>query len=123
MRQLVTSRNAATWIAEKAGEMVGFAIVEWTQEPGGSTAYIQTIEVAPEYRGQGIGGELLRRIEDSARAADALMIGLHVDEENTDAIRIYQAHGYLHQGRQEDYYGLGRTALIYGKPLEPERSS
>jgi ribosomal protein S18 acetylase RimI-like enzyme len=34
--------------------MTGFAIVEWTNMRGGITAYIQTLEVAPEARGQGI---------------------------------------------------------------------
>ena len=63
MRQLVNRSNAVTWIAEEDGRMAGFAIVEWMRERGGLTAYIQTLEVAPEFRGRGIGGELLRRME------------------------------------------------------------
>jgi len=118
MRQLVNSSNAATWIAEDAGRMAGFAIVEWTEESGRPMAYIQTLEVAPDDRGQGIASELLRRLEGSARAMSAEMIELHVDAENVVAIRLYQAQGFLLQGREENYYALDRAALIFGKPLE-----
>jgi ribosomal protein S18 acetylase RimI-like enzyme len=118
MRQLVTSSDAATWIAEDEGRMAGFAIVEWTREPVQRTAYIQTIEVVPEHRRRGIASELLRRVEGSARAVGAEVIELHVDAENAAAIRIYQAQGFLYQGREENYYALDRAALIFGKPLD-----
>jgi len=118
MRKLIDSATAATWIAEEDGRMAGFAIVEWTQEVGGINAYIPTIEVVPEWRGQGVGGELLRRVEGSARGAHAPWIWLHVDAENAAAIRLYEANGYRNEGREEDFYSLGRAGLIYGKPLE-----
>jgi ribosomal-protein-alanine N-acetyltransferase len=113
MRQLVEAADAATWIAEEAGQMAGFAIVEWTE----GTAYIQTLEVMPEWRGAGVGGELLRRMERSALAGDSEMIWLHVDAENDGAIRLYERNGYSYENRQEDYYGLGRAALVYTKRL------
>jgi ribosomal protein S18 acetylase RimI-like enzyme len=52
MHDLLQRHNAAAWIAEESGSMVGFAVVEWTAENAGRTAYIQTIEVAPEARGR-----------------------------------------------------------------------
>ena len=118
MRHLVMCPDAATWVAEESGQLAGFAIVERTQEPGQPMAYIQTIEVMPGHRGQGIGAELMRRIEASARAMGAQTIRLHVDAENAGAIRIYQAQGYLFEGREENYYPWGRDALAYEKPLE-----
>jgi ribosomal protein S18 acetylase RimI-like enzyme len=131
MRQLVQSGNTATWIAEHGGQLCGFAIVEWMREAGrvpsdGSwslgcrgeaVAYIQTIEVALDWRGQGVGGELLRRVEGSARAAGAGQILLHVDAGNAAAIRLYEANGYRIEGRKEKYYPLGRPALICLKAL------
>jgi ribosomal-protein-alanine N-acetyltransferase len=114
MRQLVNSSNAATWIADQDRRLAGFAIVEWEQ----TAAYIQTLEVAPDHRGQGIGAELLRRIEGSSRAMGAQTIRLHVDAENAGAIRLYQVQGYLYEGREENYYPWGRAALAYAKPLE-----
>jgi ribosomal-protein-alanine N-acetyltransferase len=117
MRELVGNPDGATWIAEEAGRMAGFAIVEWETEASGVLAYIQTIEVAPDWRGRGVGGELLRCMEASARGAGALAIWLHVDAENAVAIRLYRAHGYFCRGKQEDYYARGRAALVYAKML------
>jgi [ribosomal protein S18]-alanine N-acetyltransferase len=117
MRGLVRDRNAATWIAEEDGHIAGFAIVQWSREIDEVIAYLQTIEVLPEARGCGIGAELLARCEQTALAAEAARIWLHVDEENAAAIRMYQRHGYVFQGRQENYYPRGRAALIAEKML------
>jgi ribosomal protein S18 acetylase RimI-like enzyme len=118
MRQLLHQSNGAAWIAEQDGQMAGFAIVEWSEEAGEKIAYIQTIEVAPDRRGQGVGGELLSHIEDSARSAGARWIWLHVDAKNASAIRLYEAYNYLTVGREENYYGRGQAALLYTQSLE-----
>jgi ribosomal-protein-alanine N-acetyltransferase len=123
MRQLVESPESATWIAEHDGTMAGFAIADWAEETGENVAYIQTIEVLPDERGHGVGGELLERIETSAKAANAGLIWLHVEEGNAGAIRLYEAHGYLCEGREEEYYGAGRAAVIYAKRLEFETAA
>lgn len=117
MRQLIGQADAATWIVEQNGQMCGFGLVEWAREGGDVLAYVQTLEVLPDFRGQGLGGELLRRLEGSARAVDARTIWLHVDGENGSAIRVYEKDGYQPQGREEDYYGRGKAALIYAKTL------
>ncbi|MGA2569073.1 MAG: N-acetyltransferase [Terracidiphilus sp.] len=119
MRSLVNSPNAATWIAEENAELAGFAIVVWEKAPAKEprAAYIETVEVAPGHRERGVAGELLHRVEDSARAAGAEAIWLHVDAENTAAVRLYERRGYAKQGREEHYYARNRAALIYTKPL------
>jgi ribosomal-protein-alanine N-acetyltransferase len=122
MRKLIANPNSATWIAEdnagKSKTMAGFAIVEWTTLPKETVAYIQTIEVYPASRRSGVGAELLRRIEDSARAAGAGVIWLHVDAENSAAIRLYESHSYARRGREEHFYARNRAALIYAKSLK-----
>jgi ribosomal-protein-alanine N-acetyltransferase len=117
MRSLVESEYSATWIAEDEGKMAGFAIVVWTKGIGGPVAYIQTIEVAPEQRRRGVAGELLRRVEDSARSAGAVRIWLHVDEKNIRAVRLYEASDYHYEGREPDYYAPSRAGEIYSKHL------
>ena len=117
MRQLVASPDAATWIAEQDACMAGFAIVEWAQQTPGIIAYIATIEVLPQYRGRRIGAELLRRIEGSANAERAIQMWLHVDIENTAAIRLYENSGYRNSGRADHYYARNRPAAIYMKNL------
>jgi ribosomal protein S18 acetylase RimI-like enzyme len=137
MRQLVSRAKAAAWIAEEDGRLWGFAIVEWSEGRRGApcdrssslgcrcgvTAYIQTIEVAPEARGRGVGGALLDSIEGSARAAGAGLIWLHVESANSDAIHLYEAQGYACDGRQENYYPHGRPAFIYVKRLDSGTAS
>jgi ribosomal protein S18 acetylase RimI-like enzyme len=123
MRQLIGQSNAATWVAEQDGRIRGFGLVEWTREAADMIAYIQTLEVLPETRGQGVGGELLRRMESSARVAVAMAIWLHVDAENAAAIRVYERHGFQLSGREADYYGRGRAGLIYAKPLGAEQGN
>jgi [ribosomal protein S18]-alanine N-acetyltransferase len=119
MRRVIENPDSATWIAEESDQMAGFAIVEWAGAPGDSYAYIQTLEVSPEHRRRRIARELLTRLESSAQIAGALSIWLHVDAENAPAIRLYRAHGYEKQGRQEHYYARHRAAEIYSKPLSP----
>jgi len=115
MRQIVENPDSATWIAEQDGRMAGFAIVDWSQDSGAAGAYIQTIEVTGDERRRGIGAELLRRVEGSARAAGSNAIWLHVDAENSAAIRLYERHDYIAQGREDHYYTRSRPALIYRK--------
>jgi ribosomal-protein-alanine N-acetyltransferase len=125
MRQLIANPNSATWIAEcspaesisaeESQQMTGFAIVDWSQKPHQTIAYIQTLEVAPAHRKRGIATELLRRLESSAIAAGAQILGLHVAEENLPAIHLYQAHGFQPQGREVNYYAPGIPALLFAK--------
>lgn len=117
VRQIVELPGTATWIAVESGRMAGFAIVEWSAEPRGVVAYIQTIEVLPDERSRGVGAELLRRVEASAHAEGAHEIWLHVDARNAAAIRLYQASGYLNDGSEENYYAKGRAGDIYFKRL------
>src|ERR1700744_4386798 len=74
MQRLVRAIKVTTWIAENFERMAGFAIAEWKPSLGQISGYIQTIEVAPEFRGQGIGRSLLERIEESAGRAGASML-------------------------------------------------
>jgi ribosomal-protein-alanine N-acetyltransferase len=117
MRHLLASSEAATWVAEQNDTIAGFAIVEWSMQTTGIVAYIATIEVAPAYRELGIGAELLRRVEGSANAERAIEIWLHVDAENSPAIRLYHRSGYQMTGRADHYYARNRPAVIYVKSL------
>jgi [ribosomal protein S18]-alanine N-acetyltransferase len=117
MRQLIASPSSATWIAEQDGNMRGFAVVEWARQTSVVVAYIATIEVLPEFRKLGVGAELLRRLEGSANAERAIAIWLHVDFENSSAIRLYERLGYTSRGRAENFYARNRAAAIFVKNL------
>lgn len=118
MRNLIASPDTATWIAEEKRQMAGFGIVEWSQQITGTVAYIATIEVLPDQRGRGVGAELMRRLEGSANAEQAVFIWLHVDAENAPAMRLYERCGFHNSGRADHYYARNRPAAIYAKGLE-----
>jgi len=58
------------------------------------------IGVLPEYRGQGIGPQLLRSVIDAAFASGITRVELEVREDNAEAIRLYEAFGFEHEGRR-----------------------
>lgn len=122
MRSLLRSKDTVAWVAEDNGKLAGFAIIEWSGPPGDIVGYIQTIEVSPAFRRRGVGLELLRRLEVSARAAGATQIWLHVDTENDPAIRLYRSEGYEHKARHAHYYARTRDAEIYCKQLDHNSS-
>lgn len=117
MRRLLALKRSASWIAEYDGLVAGFAIVEWVQEIRGVSAYIDTLEVAPEYRRRGFGAALLSATEDSARHAGAYAIWLHVAAENAAAIQLYQRNGFAYIASQDHFYAQGRGAHLYRKML------
>jgi [ribosomal protein S18]-alanine N-acetyltransferase len=115
LRRLIASPQTRTWIAEEDRALAGFAIVHLSRHADQTVAYLETIEVDQRWRHRGVGGQLLARTEGSAQAAGAAMIWLHVDAENEQAIRLYQAHGYLRDGSKEHFYPNGHAAWIYRK--------
>jgi ribosomal protein S18 acetylase RimI-like enzyme len=56
--------------------------------------YISNVGVLPEYRGRGLGRQIMGFAEERARAADLGKCSLAVDETNSGAIRFYERLGY-----------------------------
>ena len=120
MRQLIESLSSATWIAEENRN--------WPASPSSSgrrsrnrarrllisrpSRSLRAIAAAAS------AAELMRLAEDSARAAGATAIWLHVDVENSAAIHLYEGRGYARKGREEHYYARHRAAFVFAKRLE-----
>ncbi|HEY1983905.1 MAG TPA: N-acetyltransferase [Terracidiphilus sp.] len=117
LRELLSRPRSVAWVAEEHGRIAAFAVVDLTPGPEEIVGYIETIEVLPVHRRKGIAAELLQLIQNSARAAQASLIWLHVDSRNQSAIRVYSAHGYQRHGARPNYYGRGRSAEVYVKFL------
>ena len=62
-------------------------------------------------------GSSISLIDESVVAAGADFIWLHVDVSNASAVRLYEAHGYVNEGRRENFYETGRDAFVYAKGL------
>ena len=61
--------------------------------------YLDTLAVAPEQRGRGVGQALLRALPEVALARGKTRIGLNVDEANPGAHRLYTRLGYKPSAR------------------------
>ncbi len=62
--------------------------------------YLDTICVAEQFRGRGVGSELLAALDQLARREQKQRIGLCVDQANPDAQRLYERQGFQVVGEQ-----------------------
>ena len=84
-------------ILDDAGSVVGGATghgsLDWV--------FLELLFVPSQLRGQGIGGELLARVEQFAR--ERQMIGVWLDTFSFQARPFYERHGYAVIGTIENY--------------------
>ena len=59
-----------------------------------SEFYLDSLAVLPEYRGRGIGAQLINAVKERAFNEYGKNLGLLVDFENPDAERLYQSVGF-----------------------------
>ncbi|MFV0559605.1 MAG: GNAT family N-acetyltransferase [Enterococcus sp.] len=60
--------------------------------------YLDSISVSEDFRGHGIGSELLEALPKLAHKANKTRIGLSVDKENPAAKRLYERNGFKDVG-------------------------
>lgn len=76
-------------VAEDTAGIVGFGQLNQ------SSGEVDTVYVLPERQGEGIGGALLRSLEDAARAAGVKRLHLSA---TPNAVPFYERAGYLGEG-------------------------
>jgi [ribosomal protein S18]-alanine N-acetyltransferase len=122
MREFAEERNAVVQIAETVcGEIAGFVIAHIMAVGPEMRAYVVTLDVAEQWRRQGLAARLMQATEAQAVAAGVRWIQLHVYIGNAGAIRFYERMGYERIRVRRGYYGAtGLDAIVYGKELHPE---
>ncbi len=58
------------------------------------TWYVNVLAVRPDYRGRGLGGQLLALADETGRATGARGMSVIVADKNTGAFRLYERFGY-----------------------------
>lgn len=91
-------------------QLVGFIAGDVRRLEG--MAWIATVAVLPEYRGQGIGAGLLAACEAKIPLS---RIRLCVRPSNLVAIQMYERFGYARVGEWTKYYQDGESALVMEK--------
>ncbi len=97
------------------GERAGFLILDLNGPLGG---YIQTIALAPEFRGRGLGTAALRWAEQRIFRKHRNVL-LCVSSFNRRAQRLYRRLGYETVGRLRDYVVAGHDEILLRKTLGP----
>jgi len=103
----VAARPLATWpqqlqeiaafVALKDGEDVGLVrCASDDQHP--DTAWLISMWVAPEARGQGVGEALIDAVIEYARSSGAIRLLLDVGDDNQPAIALYARKGFKPNG-------------------------
>ena len=114
MTGFIGHRDSKTWIAEEAGEVVGFLIAH--REPR-KMLHIITIDVLPAWRRRGVGSLLMDAAEQWACDKGLRMIGLETAHDNLAAQKFYAARGYTKVDEIERYYSDGTDAWLMVKEL------
>jgi ribosomal-protein-alanine N-acetyltransferase len=107
--ELTDNPASRCWVAELDGRvaamLVGWYIVD--------ELHVATIATHPDFRGQGIGGDLLAHGLRAAKAEGALTSFLEVRAGNLAALEMYRKFGYVESGRREHYYNdNGEDAVL-----------
>jgi ribosomal-protein-alanine N-acetyltransferase len=118
MRRYATHPDAIVLIAEIAGEIAGFIVVNPTRRRSLHSAYITTLDVHPDHRRHGIARRLVAEAEHRAALTGATSMQLHVHTGNTVAIRFYESAAYQQAMLTPDFYAAGLDAWTYLKPLQ-----
>ncbi|MGH9399606.1 MAG: GNAT family N-acetyltransferase [Thermoanaerobaculia bacterium] len=103
------------YVALLGEERAGFLILNMG---GALPGYIQTVCVAPEFRGSGLGTQLVRFAEERV-FRDSPNVFLCVSSFNQGARRLYERLGYLPVGELSDYLVTGHSELLMRKTIGP----
>jgi phosphinothricin acetyltransferase len=105
--QALTHAGFPYLAAEVESAIAGFAYASpYRSRPGYRWTVEDTVYVAPEYRGRGLGRVLLKQLISDCEAMDVRqMIAVIGDADNSKSIDMHRGLGFAEAGRFE---GLGR---------------
>ena len=85
-------------VAEMDGEVVGMCqlvVFRHFQRRGGLCAEVESMHVHPDFRGRGIGEQLLNAAVDAAQQAGCYRVQLTSNRQRADAHRFYERHRFV----------------------------
>ena len=115
------------FVAEENGQIIGFAMGIVPQSfPG--TFFLWQIGITPSRQGHGIGGKLVREVENELRKLEFKRIEVTIDPANLPSRKLFEKMGYQNISERvgktievegnlavQDYYKPGRHFMVYEK--------
>ena len=113
--RIVQGPTREVYVAEDAKGLAGFLILCLT---GPFTGYIQTVCLAPDRRGEGLGTQLVAFAEERIGRVSPNVF-LCVSSFNHRARQLYERLGYEYIGELKDYLVRGHSELLFRKSRGP----
>jgi ribosomal protein S18 acetylase RimI-like enzyme len=123
-RNCQVGRTLMWVVVEPGGELIGQAFVmlksgERDAADGEERAYVFSFRVKSGWRNQGIGGFLMRFIEEDLRQRGFKLVTLNVAKENQAAQRLYQRLGYRVVGSRPGTWSFRDPDGVLHRVKEP----
>ena len=115
IRRMIQKGNCDFVVARQSGIIVAYILVLYHR--GTHLARLYSLAVLPQYRGQGIGEQLIAEGERLAILRVCVYMRLEVHTSNRSAIRMYEKLGYHPFGLLKNYYEDHGDALRYQKRI------
>jgi RimJ/RimL family protein N-acetyltransferase len=107
LRATRRSPDAAVFVAEAAGRIVGRLSLARDTHPASRHVADLGLMVASSQRRRGIGRALLERAVEWAQEVGVEKLELHVFPHNEPAIRLYEQFGFEREGLRRGHYRRG----------------
>ncbi len=104
-----------SYVAYLGTKLAGFIVLNMT---GAFIGYIQTICVAPEYRGRGVGSRMLAFAEQRI-FQESPNVFMCVSSFNSRAKSLYERSGYEVVGELKNFLVSGHSEILLRKTLGP----
>jgi ribosomal-protein-alanine N-acetyltransferase len=109
----IISGDSVGLVVEYNGHLVGYAMATFTKDG----FHVTNIGIGKECQRQGIGTELMRRMEVLAREKGSSYVFLEVRKNSDAAINFYKKLGYALLFTRHGYYIDGDDAYVMDKEL------
>ncbi|MGC4995754.1 MULTISPECIES: ribosomal protein S18-alanine N-acetyltransferase [unclassified Streptomyces] len=105
-------------VAENGGRLVGYAGLA----SSGDLGDVQTIAVARDQQGTGLGARLLTELLRAATAFECAEVMLECRVDNTRAQKLYERFGFVPIGFRRGYYQPGNVDALVMRLTDPSSS-
>lgn len=118
----VLSKGLPYLVAERDGQVLGFAYCNWFKpRPAYRFSAEDSIYIADEARGQGLGAQMLAALEQAAEAAGVRkLIAVIGDSANVGSVGVHRKQGFSHVGTIKDCgwkFGEWRDIVLMEKVI------
>ncbi|MGD2142800.1 MAG: N-acetyltransferase [Candidatus Bathyarchaeota archaeon] len=113
--RIILDSSREVYLAIEDGAILSFVIIEME---GAFVGYVKSICTAPEWRGRGIGSQLMSHVE-SRIFKETPNVFICVSGFNEGARRLYERLGYEVVGELKNYLVSGESEILMRKTIGP----